>query len=694
MNNVRIGLKLILIGSLILIIPLTIVGLFSVRTASEGLESTMREQMSHRADELALGMGQVLESELKTVLAISEMDAMSRLLLDRSGPGAQAQTEADGLNGYLERLDATDQIGAESQVMFLANQAGTIVAASDPGYLGVNVSDRGYFQVALGGSPNIGATGINKVTNTPFVPMAAPVTSSTGEITGVFAQAFDLAFLEFLVEGAIFGETGYAYVVDSEGLAIAHPDESVALQTNVKTLAGMEHLAPRMLSGEAGVDGYEFRGVAKTLAFAPVPITGWSVALTVSDSQFLAPIRQVETAVLGIGIVSLLLAVIVFILFARTISKPLEEAVAFAGRVAEGDLTARMALKAREDEIGQLANSLRNMVERLGAIVSDVRTSSTNVASAAQQMSTSSEELSQGATEQAASAEEVSSSMEQMGSNISQNADNASQTEKIALKAAANAEEGGKAVVETVSAMKEIAEKITIIEEIARNTNLLALNAAIEAARAGEHGKGFAVVASEVRKLAERSQKASAEIGELSQSSVSVAERAGDLINAIVPDIRKTADLVQEINASSAEQNAGADQINSALAQLDQVVQQNASSSEEMASMAEELSSQAEQLQSTIAFFRVDASASERVGAPYLERWDSGGSSSGRNRPQLSDDGGNGHSAGSGHSSRGITIRQGGGRSSSHGQGNSTGVALDLGDSVQRDDQDDDFVEY
>jgi methyl-accepting chemotaxis protein len=216
--------------------------------------------------------------------------------------------------------------------------------------------------------------------------------------------------------------------------------------------------------------------------------------------------------------------------------------------------------------------------------------------------------MSQGATEQASSAEEVSSSMEEMSSNIRQNADNALQTEKIAKKASSDAEEGGRAVEETVTAMKEIAVKTGIIEEIARQTNLLALNAAIEAARAGEHGKGFAVVASEVRKLAERSQKAAAEIKELSGTSVIIAEKAGEMLGRIVPDIQKTAELVAEISAASSEQNSGAEQINKAILQLDEVIQQNASSSEEMSSMAEELSSQAEQLSESIAFFKVGSS--------------------------------------------------------------------------------------
>lgn len=362
-------------------------------------------------------------------------------------------------------------------------------------------------------------------------------------------------------------------------------------------------------------------------------------------------------SVLLVWIVSILSALVAFVFaffFARSISRPIGRGVALAEEIAKGDFSTRLNLK-RADEIGQLSTSLdlmadslarqadvaeeiakgnlavdvelasdkdqlgtalKNMVRILNDVLGQVSAAADNVSSGSQSMSSASEEMSQGASEQAAAAEEASSSIEQMTANIRQNADNALQTEKIAVKAAQDAREGGAAVVETTTAMKDIANKIMIIEEIARQTNLLALNAAIEAARAGEHGKGFAVVAAEVRKLAERSQVAAAEISKLSVSSVEVAEKAGGLLEVIVPNIQKTAELVQEISAASKEQDSGAEQINKAIQQLDLVIQQNASASEEMASTAEELSSQSEQLQEMIAFFELGArtrKASERA---------------------------------------------------------------------------------
>jgi methyl-accepting chemotaxis protein len=317
-----------------------------------------------------------------------------------------------------------------------------------------------------------------------------------------------------------------------------------------------------------------------------------------------ASVRSSVSFVIASVLITLVLFSIGITLLVRGLTMPLQKCVSAARSLEDGDLSISVS-STGTDEVGQLLSAMGSMVDKFRVVVADVKTASDNVASGSGQISSSSEQMSQGTTEQAASAEQASAAVEQMNATIRQNADNAQQTEKIALKSAADAEESGRAVSETVGAMKEIASKISIIEEIARQTNLLALNAAIEAARAGEHGKGFAVVAAEVRKLAERSQSAAGEISKLSTTSVDVAERAGKMLAELVPDIRRTAELVQEISAASKEQNAGASQINGSIQQLNHVIQQNAGAAEEMASTAEELSSQAEQLQNTVAFFKV-----------------------------------------------------------------------------------------
>ncbi len=281
--------------------------------------------------------------------------------------------------------------------------------------------------------------------------------------------------------------------------------------------------------------------------------------------------------------------------------------------VAAGDLT--LAITTRPGDTSSLLFGLKSMVDKLSQVVSEVSNGAQALASASEQVNGTAQSLSQAASEQAAGVEQTSASVEEMNASISQNTENAKVTDAIAAQAAIEATEGGEAVRLTVSAMKQIAKKILIIDDIAYQTNLLALNAAIEAARAGEHGKGFAVVAAEVRKLAERSQVAAQEIGEVATNSVELAEKAGRLLDQMVPNIRKTSDLVQEITAASEEQSSGVAQINSAVMQLSQTTQQNAAGSEELASTAEEMSSQAEELQQTISFFKVAGSVPMHVAA-------------------------------------------------------------------------------
>ena len=320
--------------------------------------------------------------------------------------------------------------------------------------------------------------------------------------------------------------------------------------------------------------------------------------------------RRTTSLMLAVVIIAIIIALLTAQVIARGVSRPVQ---AMAGHLSElaaggGDLTRRIEVKSA-DEVGQMGSSLNDFLEKIEKIIIEVKGGASAISSAAQQVSSSASSLSQGTSEQAAAVEETTSSLEQMSASINQNSDNSRQMEQVASKGAREAEESGNAVKQTVDAMKSITDKIEIIDEIAYQTNLLALNAAIEAARAGEHGRGFAVVATEVRKLAERSQTAAKEISGLASDSVKVAERSGKLLDELVPSIKKTADLVQEVSSASREQASGVNQINKAMNQVDQVTQRNASSAEELSSTAEEMASQSESLAQLMSFFKTTGDA-------------------------------------------------------------------------------------
>ncbi len=440
------------------------------------------------------------------------------------------------------------------------------------------------------------------------------------------------------VAGLRYGDNDYFWINDIHARMVMHP---LKPELNGQELRDFKDPNGKAIFVEAaGIASREGQGyieyewqrpgqsrpvpkISYVAAFAPWEwVVGSGVYIDDIHAQIWAQVKQnVWILILGLAICGA-----ISFLTARAMSRSLTRAVAMANAIAGGDLTQEVDVRSN-DEIGDLANALNRMVLKLREVVAEASAASGHVSSSSRELSSGAEQLSSGASDQAASAGEAAASMEQMASNIKQNADNTGQTRKIAERSSADTQASGIAVGRAVEAMRTIAQKINIVQEIARQTDLLALNAAVEAARAGEHGRGFAVVASEVRKLAERSQTAAAEIGTLSGQTVTVARDAGEMLAKLVPDIKKTAQLVEEIGAACREQDIGADQMNQAIQQLDKVIQQNAAAAEEIASTSEELSSQAETLQSAIAFFKTGeqghagaAPAKARNGAIKLAR--------------------------------------------------------------------------
>jgi len=439
-----------------------------------------------------------------------------------------------------------------------------------------------------------------------LVSLCEAVTVQDRTVGVVGSDMFVSSFEKDLYEQKIM-ETGYFAIMNADGTFLFHP---TAAGKTAEEIFGGEgaSLASKISSVGTAAGTVKFKAKAgeQLIGYTSL-MNGWWLVAIPTMSEIYAPLYRILAIMVIMALAALAVLTLLSIKVGRSISSPIRELTEIQKILASGDLTKTFdsRVTGREDELGTLAQATTTMVDNITRVISNAKDASSVVLSGSNEITDAANQLSQGATEQAASMEEVSSSMEEMASNITQNSDGAQRTYEIAARTANEAQKGGDMVERSVSAIKEISEKISIIDEISRNTNLLALNAAIEAARAGEAGKGFSVVASEVRKLAERSQNAAAEISGLSIETVRTAEETLNLIRNIVPDIKKTAEMLQEISASSKEQSVGADQINVAIGQLDKVVQQNAAASEQLSATAKMLNGRSADLDSIVSFFQV-----------------------------------------------------------------------------------------
>lgn len=648
LKNLGIGTKLTIVGTLIVVIPLACLAIVALTIARTGLEQISDQQLTSRAQEIAHYIDGIYGEEMKIAQSLANNPAIVAAATERETSDGGAEDSA-GLGEKAPRglsdavATASAQIAPFRNIRALAtgyealnivDTKGVVFASSDPKAIGLDVTARDYFKTAIAGHSNIGTSVLSMVTQRPMTPVATPIMTE-GKIVGVFTLILNFDFLDTIAATEKIGTSGYAFIIDGTGLAIVHPVADKAFTLNIFQIPEMMGLAREMMARRSGVARYTYEGVPQAVGYAPVSRTGWSVGLCIPIREYMAAADGIQTKLIGGSLGAMIIALLVFLLFSRSITAPLSQGVAFAQQVAAGDFTQQLSV-GKKDEIGVLVQALNNMSLKLKGMVAAVVNGAQQVASSSEMITGHARKLAEGAQSQASTLEETSAAVEELAASVDQVSDHA-QSQSAAVEQGAksmahvhqsiedisnnlaeiaglagrsvdNAREGAKAVSDVLAGIDLIAtgsERIggivTVISDIADQTNLLSLNASIEAARAGEHGRGFAVVADEVSKLADRSAASAKEIEGLIRESVRNVTQGVQTARgsqAAMEQIRAASQKVQEmitgLSESLIQQVGAVKELSNALASVAEMSQSISAATEEQTTNARQVSAAVE----------------------------------------------------------------------------------------------------